>query len=97
MVLPRPTAAEPGWGQLSVLGVGWLRFCAHMIARVRRLTCVWDPYSLPSLVQGWFVPYSPLLGASPHPVSLCVIVLCRDKSLHQVPSTLRSMATNLGS
>lgn len=34
MVLPRPMAAELGWGQLSMLGVGWLCFCTYVIARV---------------------------------------------------------------
>lgn len=33
VVLPKPMAAELGWGQLSILGVGRLCFCTHVIVR----------------------------------------------------------------
>lgn len=51
MVLPRPMAAELDWGQLSVLGVGWLCFCTHVIARVRPyVRPIFPPLSGPRLV-----------------------------------------------
>lgn len=66
-MLPRPTAAELGWGPALYAGCRPALFL-HPFDSLECLTCIWDPYSLSGLRLVCRL-LSPLLWASP--LTLC--------------------------